>query len=435
MVAITAIYYERRLNMKAIGVSELTCFRGLDSVIVNAVMQLENLGYRRRTIENYRYTWKEFSQFAMEHSEMKTFSTDLVCQFLENHGIATDKVETGLTFRQCHIRNVMHALTGFALHGCLQRRSYVTGRTKFSTQNQEALSDYEQFCRNHMRSSFGTIRSHKRDIIRFLHYLESRGVNTVKELQASTVSQFVLSCSPLRPTTLARLISSIRSFMRFLCMEGITSSILVEQLPRIRVRPDEHIPSVWKNEDVVTLLASVDRSSPCGKRDYAILLLAARLGMRVSDIRNLRFENLLWEKARIEINQAKGGRPLAWPLTEDIGHALIDYLRHGRPASKHRHVFLRANAPFEPFGRDNNLYYIITRYRRRAAITLPVKNRKGMHSLRHTVASQLLEAGIPLETISGIMGHLSVETTRIYTKINVGALQSAAIDPEEVTYE
>jgi integrase len=157
--------------------------------------------------------------------------------------------------------------------------------------------------------------------------------------------------------------------------------------------------------------------------------------MRVGDIRNLCFENLLWERARIEINRTKGGEPLALPLTEEIGHALIDYLRHGRPPSQHREVFLRAHAPFEPFGQDNNLHYIITRYRQRAAITLPVQNRRGMHSLRHTVASRCLEAGVPLETISGIMGHLSVETTRIYTKVNIEALQSVAIDPEEVTHE
>jgi len=156
--------------------------------------------------------------------------------------------------------------------------------------------------------------------------------------------------------------------------------------------------------------------------------------MRVSDIRNLRFENLLWEQARIEINQAKNSEPLALPLTEEVGNALIDYLRYGRPESQRREIFLRANAPFEPFGQDNNLYYIITRYRQKAAIRLPVQNRKGMHSLRHTLASRLLEADIPLETISGIMGHISMDTTRIYTKINIEALQGVAIDPEEVPH-
>ncbi len=419
--------------MNSIFVSEPKCFRGLDSLIASVVKHLENLGYRHGTIKNYQYTWKEFAQFTLENSKEKTFSTDLVFQFLDSCGIS-DKVETNMTFRQRHIRNVMHALTDFALHGCIQRRSHVVEKTKLSDNMEETLSGYEQFCREQLWSPLGTIRSRKRDITRFLYYLDSHGIESVKEIQASTLSRFVISCAHLKPATLAHLVSSIRSFLRYLYMTGSIDSNMVEHVPKIRVRSDEHIPSVWKSEDVDALLAAVDRSSPCGKRDYAILLLAVRLGMRVSDIRNLRFENLLWEQARIEINQAKSSEPLALPLTEEIGNALIDYLRYGRPESQLREVFLRANAPFKPFGHDNNLHYIITRYRRRAAINLPVQNRRGMHSLRHTMASRLLEAGIPLETISGIMGHISMETTRIYTKVNIEALQSVAIDPEEVTH-
>jgi len=419
--------------MNSIFVSESKCFKGLDSLIASAVTHLENLGYRHGTIGNYQYTWKEFAQFTLENSKEKTFSTDLVFQFLDSCGIS-DKIETNMTFRQGHIRNVMHALTDFALHGCIQRRSHVIEKTKLSDNMEEILSGYEQFCREQLWSPLGTIRSRKRDITRFLYYLDSHGIESVKEIQASTLSRFVTSCAHLKPATLAHLVSSIRSFLRYLYMTGSIDSNMVELVPKIRVRSDEHIPSVWKSEDVDALLAAVDRSSPCGKRDYAILLLAVRLGMRVSDIRNLRFENLLWEQARIEINQAKSSEPLALPLTEEIGNALIDYLRYGRPVSQLREVFLRVHAPFKPFGHDNNLHYIVTRYRRRAAIKLPVQNRKGMHSLRHTMASRLLEVGIPLETISGIMGHISMDTTRIYTKVNIEALQSVAIDPEEVTH-
>jgi len=419
--------------MNSIPVSESQSFIGLDSLITRGVKHLASLGYRHGTIGNYQYIWKEFTQFTLENSNEETFSTDLVFQFLNSCGIS-DRFETNMTFRQRHIRNVMHALTDFALHGCFQRRSHVIEKTKLSDSMGKNLSGYERFCREQLWSPLGTVRSRKRDITKFLHYLDSHDIKSVKEIQASTLSRFVTSYAHLKPATLARLTSSIRSFLRYLHMTGSIDSNLVENVPKIRVRWGEHIPSVWKSEDVDALLAAVDRSSPCGKRDYAILLLAVRLGMRVSDIRNLRFENLLWEQARIEIFQTKSSELLALPLTEEVGNALIDYLRYGRPESQRRRVFLRANAPFEPFGQDNNLYYIITRYRRKAAIKLPVQNRKGMHSLRHTLASRLLEADIPLETISGIMGHVSMDTTRIYTKVNIGALQSVAIDPEEVTH-
>jgi integrase len=210
------------------------------------------------------------------------------------------------------------------------------------------------------------------------------------------------------------------------------SDDLIEHIPKVRVPRDARIPSVWSPRDVETLLGAVDRSSPVGKRDYAILLLAARLGMRVSDIRALCLEHLQWPLACIEMTQTKGGRPLELPLTEELGTALIDYLRNGRPNTQRREVFLRAHAPFAPFASNNNLHNIVTTYRRRAGIALPAPHRRGLHSLRHTLASRLLEAQTPLETISSVMGHVSVETTRLYTKIDIEALRGVAIDLQEV---
>jgi site-specific recombinase XerD len=196
------------------------------------------------------------------------------------------------------------------------------------------------------------------------------------------------------------------------------------------VARDARLPSVWSGADVEALLAAVDRASPKGKRDYAILLLACRLGLRVSDVRGLCLEDLHWREARIEMTQTKTGAPLTLPLTEEVGGALIDYLQHGRPVTPHREVFLRLKAPVEPFSGNDNLHHILTFYRQRAGIVLPAQARSGLHSLRHTVATRLLEAGTPLETIAGILGHLSLESTQIYAKVDIEALRRAALDPE-----
>ena len=200
--------------MNSIPVSKSQSFIGLDSLIVRAVKHLASLGYKHGTIGNYQYIWKEFTQFTLENSNEKTFSTDLVLQFLNSCGIS-GKFETNMTFRQRHIRNVMHALTDFALHGCFQRRSHVVEKTKLSDNMEETLSRYEQFCREQLWSPLGTIRSRKRDITRFLHYLDSHGIASVKEIQASALSRFVTSCAHLKPATLAHLVSSIRSFLRY----------------------------------------------------------------------------------------------------------------------------------------------------------------------------------------------------------------------------
>ena len=408
---------------------------GLDGVIANALRHLEGLGYAPGTLANYRNVWAAFLRFAGKGPGSQGLSTALVQRFLEHRGIPADRAETQLTFHQRHIRTIMRVLTEFALHGCFQRRCHDRAKTPLTSPLRSLLCGYKEFCVKHRRSASETLRTREQQITRFLHYLDSRGVSSTAEIEPSLLSEFVLSQAHLKPATLAGVVSSLRSFLRYLCMQGGVPENLVDHVPKVSVRRDARIPSVWKPKDVEALLCAVDRSSPVGKRDYAILLLAVRLGMRVSDIRALRLEHLQWELARIVMTQTKGGSLLELPLTEEIGTVLIDYLRNGRPKTQHREVFLRANAPFAPFASNNNLHHIITTYRRRAGIALPIQHRRGLHSLRHTLASRLLEVGTPLETISSLMGHLSVETTRLYTKIDIEALRSVAIDPEEMTHE
>lgn len=252
-----------------------------------------------------------------------------------------------------------------------------------------------------------------------------------REIDAATLRGFVGLLTQVRPVTLASTVSILRSFLRYLCLQGLVQAALIEQIPKVRVYAGERLPATWTPEQVQALLATVDRASPLGKRDYAILLLATRLGLRAGDIRDLKIEQLDWEHIRIRITQAKTGVPLDLPLSEEVGQALIDYLRHGRPATCRREIFLRHHAPFEPMGPNNNLHAIISSYRRKAGIELPVRSRRGLHSLRHSLASRLLEAQVPIDTIAGTLGHLSLETTRRYLRIDIDALRHVALDPEE----
>ena len=160
------------------------------------------------------------------------------------------------------------------------------------------------------------------------------------------------------------------------CLRWRESAVRTHELPTIRVPKDAHIPSVWDHELIVKLLGAVDRSSAKGKRDYAILLLACRLGLRVGDIRTLKLDNLNWDGATIGITQSKTSTPLTLPLTEEVGEALIDYLKSGRPKTTYREVFLKLNPPFEPFG-ESNLYHIVTYWRRLAGITFRSQQHRG----------------------------------------------------------
>jgi integrase/recombinase XerD len=167
------------------------------------------------------------------------------------------------------------------------------------------------------------------------------------------------------------------------------------------------VPSTWKAEEVKRMLESIDRGNPLGKRDYAILLLVAKLGIRAGDIKAMKLTDLNWKTMSINIIQEKTGVKATYPILNDIGWALIDYLKNGRPAGcKSPYLFVRLNAPYEAFGENANLHNIITKYTRAAGISVPVGNRHGLHSLRHALASTLLAQGTPLPIITEILGHV-----------------------------
>jgi len=179
-------------------------------------------------------------------------------------------------------------------------------------------------------------------------------------------------------------------------------------------------------------LKAVDRGNPRGKRDYAILLLIVRLGLRASDIRNLRMSSLDWNRKKITIIQTKNKKTLELPILDDIGWALIDYLKNGRPRTRATTVFVKQKPPYGEFKDTNGMQYILWEYMRLAGLEIPKNEHCGLHSLRSTLARTMLESGAPLPIISEVLGHESIHTTGIYLKINIDALRKCAIDPDEV---
>jgi integrase len=230
---------------------------------------------------------------------------------------------------------------------------------------------------------------------------------------------------------MSRTVSDVRCFLQFLLLGGIVQRDLGQVLPTVRVPRDAAIPSVWDPDLLVRLLKAVDRSSPRGKRDYAILLLACRLGLRLGDIRALRLDDLKWDTAAIEIAQSKTGATLCLPMTEEVGEALIDYLKSGRPQTAYRELFLRAQPPFTPLADDGRFYHIVKYWRELAGIRFRSPQHCGLHSLRHTLATQLVREQTPMHVISEILGHATTASTMIYAKADVEALRGAALNPEE----
>ena len=403
----------------------------LEQLVAEALCYLKKLDYERRSLRRYRTTWNHFITFARELGSDQHYSPELGRRFVD--GIRSRDRSRTTPFKdwRAHVSFEMNVLEQFARDGSIKRRVVDRRRTKIPPAMKSAYDDYLQYAQERLYLRPVSVHSRMTEIALFLDVLRQRNVTSYDQVQPADVTAFVSTRSHYTARTISRSVSDIRQFLRFLLMRRIIQKDLSAVLPKVRVPRDATIPSVWDDGLVTRLLEVVDRSSARGKRDYAILLLACRLGLRLSDIRTLTLDALRWDDGVIEIGQQKTGAAYRLPLTEEVGAALIDYLKSGRPHSDHREVFLLARSPFGPFGRDNHLHYIVSHWRELAGIRFRSRQHAGMHSLRHTLATQLLKNETPIHVIAEILGHASVNSTMIYAKADVEALRQAALDAGE----
>lgn len=400
----------------------------LDQLVADAMEQLRQLGYSRRTLGRYRAVWERLIDFSRREGMGDSLSTGLALRFLmacHEHDSGAPNPTGGW---QRHAVNCVGVLREYAQNGRIRHRRRNGKVSHVTPAMAKLLRDYTAYCIDKLYLRPTTMNARIRSLRAFLVFLCQRNMEKVGELRAADLSDYLSSQSHLRPRTIARVIEELRSFLRFLAMRGILHRDLGLDLPKIRIPQDATIPSVWEPELIEKLLQVIDRSSPKGKRDYAILLLACRLGLRAADIRNLELDHINWDESRIDINQSKTMAALSVPLTEEVGKALIDYLQSGRPQVTERKIFLKLHAPFEPFAANNNLHDIVSYWRQLAGISFLSPQRRGLHSLRHSLATRLLRDGISLVTISGIMGHASLESTRIYAKADLEGLRGVSLD-------
>jgi len=210
-------------------------------------------------------------------------------------------------------------------------------------------------------------------------------------------------------------------FLRFLIAEGRCRAGLLDAIPVVPHWRLTSLPRYLPPEDVEGLIACCDPTSHIGKRDRAILLLLARLGLRAGDIVQMRLKDIDWKGAWVHIS-GKSRRQTRLPLTQEIGQAIATYIQAGRFPASTDTLFLRSCAPFRALGSQCAVSSIVRRAFRRAGVKRP--GRGAAHLLRHSLASSML--GASLQEISVILRHRSIESTQIYAKVDVTRLQQIA---------
>lgn len=403
----------------------------IEALATEVIEKLEQLNYAHNTICGFRTSFNRICAFARERDELY-FSEEFGKEYLrEKCCCITDYfLKTFPPKAKQAIRSI-RLLGDYQLHGVIIRRIVKRKGYVKPPQFEKALTAYEKECENNEYSRRG-MRTRLQRLFFFVDYLSLCKVIDVSEITPKIISNYVISICPKHEKSIAAILTTLRVFLRFLYLNGYTEKDLSLRVPKQNRYYYPSIPSTWEPSEVKRMLDTIDQGSPVGKRDYAILLLVANLGIRAGDIKALKLSDLDWTAKTITITQEKTKVEVTYPILHNVGWALIDYLQNARPVCESPYLFVRLHAPYEAFGENANLHNIITKYTRLAGITVPHGKRHGLHSLRHSLASTLLEQGTSLAVISEILGHVDSKSTSVYLHTDLNGLKACALDPEEV---
>ena len=273
------------------------------------------------------------------------------------------------------------------------------------------------------------IYSHQKTLLKFLKYLRKSNILHISKITNDNIFNYILTLNIYKQSYKYDIVSKIRVFLKFIYLNNFTSKDFTLAIPKIKINHNNKIPhTIWSTDEIRKILNSINTNTKVGKRDYAIFMLLTHLGLRFSDVKNLKFENIDWQMNILNITQSKTGKIVTLPLLDNVGNAIIDYIKNGRPNVNSKYIFL--NKKDESFSPQFGFYHILKKYLKLANIDISNKKYIGTYSLRHSLATTLLQNRTPLSTISGILGHTDMNNTAIYLKVDIPSLKECCLKLE-----
>lgn len=373
-------------------------------------------GYNASTIKSHQTRWENGLRKYMQAVGAQDYTIEIGNRYLDV--VCSNLSKSTLRGR----RRSIQILNEYLEYGKISNR--IHDFQKYPLPENElgklANSFYDYY--REKRNAPLTIVHHQRALSLLLKFLEIKGINAPNNISADILFDFVNS----GPQTNQK-ISSIRAFFNYLQNQGVIEvRSILSILLKVKCKEFEPLPSVYSAEEIATIENAINRESPIGKRDFAVVILASRLGLRASDIASMKPSNIDVTRQRISIIQHKTKEPLVLPLLPIVKRAISDYLEYARPKVDFDNIFVTQTSPLRPLTTES-----INSIVRRAISASGIKVGKrhfGTHSLRHSLATRLLSNGNSLPTISGILGHKNTETTMAYLRIDTEGLRAFALD-------
>lgn len=391
----------------------------VDEIVSRVESIIKNRPYSKNYGKDLGYDFRRFQRYCNNH-KITYYSPEIGDAYLHDecgipHGIPSKKCT--------HAQRVINMLTEYQRLGVVVPRR-TKGRT-FPEQFLVPVNGYMEKLRREFKRP-QTLMRVKTILLKFTEYLEQNSKDNLALLSADDINCYYKKClNNYGRKYVQDNVNVVKRFLHYLYETNIIPSDISAQIMEIHCgSAPKNLPDTFSDEDIEKILSAVDRESPMGKRDYAIMLVAARLGLRQSDIKNLSLANLDWDNMTVNFVQVKTKKSTQLPLPMDVGWAIIEYLKI-RPQTDAPEIFVRCNAPYEPL---NNYNWMLSKYMRIAGIRIDGMKHHGFHTFRHSLATRLLKSDIPVTTIKEVMGHESPATTMIYTSVDQAQLSQCSLE-------
>ena len=306
----------------------------LSELTAKVIAEMERLQYSSWALKRFHSKCRELSNFITETGKDDFFTETLGAEYLKQLYNYPPQ-ENLIALREMPGKIIeavrcIRRLGEYQLHGAIVYARKSNFDIDWGKKDMPVIEAYVKAAQT-TDNKETTIRQRIYKVRRFYEFLSFRGIKGISEVTSQIISDYARSLHGGSPVLARHLLTTLKNYLRFLSANGFCENDLSYAVPTVKTPTNVNVPALWSKDELNSLLKCVDRGNPTGKRDYAILLLVIQLGIRVSDIADLRLDNLRWERKEIEFSQCKTNKHVIYPMLDDLGWALIDYIRYARP--------------------------------------------------------------------------------------------------------
>ena len=387
----------------------------IQTLIHRCVDYLSARGYTPNRIKEFQRLWTNGIVKFMNDMGKSVYTSD-ICEVFIQELIASGPSRPVLKEKLLSVR----ILNDMLKTGEIRRREWCYVHYELKGWLTVEMDKFLKHLKDLRRSS-KTLGDYRRILSGFQRHLQNRGLSQIREIDEAAITSFITAYPSNKP----QVFHSIKTLFLYWIDEHIIDPMWMDFFKHYKFKPKERVCSFYTTNEVRLVEQSVKRDNPVGKRNYAILLLASRLGLRAHDIANVKFSDIDWENNLITIITQKTGRKVELPLLADVGNAIIEYLRYGRKKSDEEVVFLSCHPPFERLC-GSTIGCIISKIICKSGVEINGRHH-GSHCLRHSLATVMLADGSSIPVISEALGHRNCQSTMSYIKIDIQSMRKCSL--------